>query len=73
LLYIGDNSGVGDTVYSSARNFLWGDGDNYIGQEIFGGISRPQDSAVGLTNTVDASEHFFDKDMVLKIATEPNR
>jgi hypothetical protein len=33
LLYIGDNSGVGDTVYSSASKFPWEDGEN------FGGIS----------------------------------
>jgi hypothetical protein len=38
----------------------------------FGGISRPQDNATDLTNTVDTFEKFFDKDMVQKIANEPN-
>jgi hypothetical protein len=57
---------VGDTVYSSASKFPWEDGEN------FGGISWPQDSAVGPTNTVDTFIQFFDKDMVQKIATEPN-
>jgi len=56
------------------NNFLWEDGDDYIGREtFFGGNSRPPDSANGLTNTVDTFEQFFDKDMVQKIATEPNR
>ena len=46
---------------------------NYIGRETFCGISRPQDSAKGLTNTVETFEQLFDKDMVQKIATEPHR
>ena len=43
--------------------FLWEDEDNYNRRETFCGISRPQDSDKGLTNTVDTFEQFFDKDM----------
>jgi hypothetical protein len=64
--------GVGDTAYVRDKNFLWADGDNYIGRETFCGISRAQDCAKGLTNTLEKFEQFFDKDMVQEIATEPN-
>lgn len=53
--------------------FLWEDEDNYNRRETFCGISRPQDSDKGLTNTVDTFEQFFDKDMAQKIATHINR
>lgn len=64
--------GVGDTTYVRDKNFLWEGGENYIGQETFGGISRPEDSAKGLTNTVDTFEQIFEEDMVKEIATDPN-
>jgi len=43
-----------------------------LDETFFGGISRPPDSAKGLTNTVDTFEQFFDKDIVQKIVNEPN-
>jgi hypothetical protein len=54
------------------KNFLWEDEDNYIGQETFGGIKKPQGSGKGLTNTVDTFEQYFEKSTVQKIVTEPN-
>jgi len=69
---IRDDSGVGVTVYLRTNNFLWDDRDNYRMRK-FCGISRPQYSAKGLTNTADTFEQRFDKDMVQKIATMPNR
>jgi hypothetical protein len=68
-----DNSGVGDTTYVNDNNFLWEDMGNYVRrQEIFSGISGPQDSARGLTNAADIFQQFFDEDIIQKIVTETN-
>ena len=49
LLDIGDNSVMGDTACVSDSGFLWEDVDNYTGQqEMFSGISGPQDSGLML-------------------------
>lgn len=65
MLYIGDNSSMGDIAYVSGNNFLREDVDNYVRQQkTSGGISGNQDSAKGLANVVDIFEQFFDIDIL---------
>jgi len=54
------------------RTFCGGTGTITLDEKLFCRISRSQDSAKGLNNTVDIFEQLFDKDKVQKIATEPN-
>jgi hypothetical protein len=54
LIDVGDDSDMGDSACVTDTNFLWEDMDNYIRhQEIFPGISEPQDSAKDVTNIID--------------------
>jgi hypothetical protein len=62
LFAFGDESDLVDIAYVTDTDFVWKNMDNYVRHtEIFTGISGPQNSNKGVTNTVDIFEQIFYK------------